>query len=151
MITKNDCFLLLSDLENRGIETKEQVTKLIKTSGINLEVLKFINQNRELELTKFYERLRKNYNDKKSKLYKEIVSVDEKAPKDIVITLSSLLTQILLYSNKVDNKQLFLKHSRADEISKVLVKYFQSYDMTLCTSMLLLIKADLKACEYLSK
>lgn len=148
MITKNDCLLLLGEISAKGIDTKEYITKTLKTNRIDLDVLKFINDNRPLELTQFYEKLRRNYNNKKSKLYKEIVQIDEKEPKDIVVTLSSLLTQILLFSNTLSNKQLFLKHSRADEISKVLVKYFQEYDMQLCISMLTLIKADLKACEY---
>lgn len=151
MITKNDCLLLLAELQDKGIETKPYVTKVIKNNNIDLDVLKFINTNRQLELTKFYNFLRQRYNEKKSKLYKEIVQIDEKQPKDIVVTLSSLLTQILLYSNKVDNKQLFLKHSRADEISKVLLKYFQNYDVQLCVTMLNLLKADLKACEYITR
>lgn len=151
MITKNDCFLLLSELSDKGIDTKPYITKLVKSSTIDLDVLKFINKNRPLEVSNFYNRLRKNYNDKKSKLYKEIVQIDEREPKDILVTLSSLLTQILLFSNQVDNKQLFLKHSRADEISKVLTKYFQDYDMTLCISILTLIKADLKALEAINK
>ena len=69
----------------------------------------------------------------------------------MIVTLSSLLTQILLYSNKVENKQLFLKHSRADEITKVLYNYFDTFDLTLSIQMLNLIKADLKACELLQK
>ena len=150
MITKNDCLLLLSELQDKGLETKPYVMKVLKDNNVNLEVLKFINDNRKLELTEFYNFLRNRYNEKKSKLYKEIVQIDEKQPKDIVVTLSSLLTQILLYSNKVENKQLFLKHSRADEISKVLVKYFQDYDVQLCVSMMNLLKADLKACEYIN-
>ena len=151
MITKNDCLLLLSELQDKGLETKPYVMKVLKDNNVNLEVLKFINDNRKLELTEFYNFLRNRYNEKKSKLYKEIVQINEKQPKDIVVTLSSLLTQILLYSNKVENKQLFLRHSRADEISKVLVKYFQDYDVQLCVSMMNLLKADLKACEYISK
>ena len=151
MITKNDCLLLLSELQDKGLETKPYVMKVLKDNNVNLEVLKFINDNRKLELTEFYNFLRNRYNEKKSKLYKEIVQIDEKQPKDIVVTLSSLLTQILLYSNKVENKQLFLRHSRADEISKVLVKYFQDYDVQLCVSMMNLLKADLKACEYIQK
>lgn len=147
MLTKNDCLLLLAEIENNGINTKEMCNKLIAHSGVDMEVLKFINNNRELELSNFYTNLRKNYNNKKSKLYKEIVQIDEKEPKDIVVTLSSLLTQILLYSNKLDNKQMFLKHSRAEEISKVLRNYFRFYDTTLCIQLLTLIKADLKALE----
>lgn len=147
MITKNDCLLLLSEINSRGTDTKRQIAKLFSSENIDLDVLKFINSHRPLEVSEFYERLRINYNNKKSKLYKEIVQVDEKEPKDIVVTLSSLLTQILLTSNKVDDKQMFLKHSRAEEISKVLTNYFLTYDTKLCYQMLLLVRADLKALE----
>lgn len=148
MLTKNDCLLLLADLKNKGEDTSVYVKKTISSNKIDLDVLKFINTKQPLDLVLFYQTLRRKYNTKKSKLYKEIVQVDEKEPKDIVVTLSSLLTQILLYSNTVENKQLFLKHARADEISKVLLSYFQSYNLKICTQLLTLIKADLKACEY---
>ena len=75
--------------------------------------------------------------------------MDEKEPKDCLVTLSSLLTQILLYSNTVKDKEQFLKHCRADEISKALVRYFQTYDLTLCLTLLRYIRADLKALESL--
>lgn len=148
MLTTNDCLLLLSEIESKGIDTKEVTTKLI-TSGLTQDVLKYIDTYRPLEVKQFYENIRKNYNNKKSKLYKEIVQIDQKQPKDIVITLSCLLTQILLFSNRVEDRQLFLNHSRADEISKVLHNYFVSYDITLCVKILNLIKADLKALESL--
>lgn len=148
MLTTNDCLLLLSEIESKGINTKEVTTKLV-TSGLTQDVLKYIDTYRPLEVKQFYENIRKNYNNKKSKLYKEIVQIDQKQPKDIVITLSCLLTQILLFSNKVEDRQLFLNHSRADEISKVLHNYFVSYDITLCVKILNLIKADLKALESL--
>ena len=151
MITKNDCLLLLAELKDRNIDTKPYVIKTLNNTSVDIEVLKFINKNRPLELGLIYESLRKRYNEGKSKLYKAIVQIDIKEPKDMIVTLSSLLTQILLYSNKVENKQLFLKHSRADEITKVLYNYFDTFDLTLSVQMLNLIKADLKACELLQK
>ena len=151
MLTKSDCLMLLSELSDKGIDTKEVTSKLVRSHNINVEVLKFINEHRNLEILSFYDRLRVNYNNKKSKLYKSIVQMDEKLPKDAVVTLSSLLTQILLYSNTVENRELFLKHSRADEISKVLSNYFTTYDLTLCVSLLSLIRADLKVLEELNK
>lgn len=147
MITKNDCLLLLSEIESLGVNTKEMTIKVINSHSIPLEVLEFIYKNKNLEILNFYFKLRKNYNMKKSKLYKEIVQIDTKEPKDIVITLSSLLTQILLYSNLVEDKQLFLKHARCEEISKVLTNYFITYDTRLCVDLLRLIRADLKALE----
>lgn len=149
MITKNDCLLLLSELEEEGIDTKDVVSTLYTSTGIDQSVLMFINGHRRFEVLNFYDRLRVNYNNKKSKLYKSIVQMDEKEPKDCLVTLSSLLTQILLYSNTVKDKEQFLKHCRADEISKALVRYFQTYDLTLCLTLLRYIRADLKALESL--
>ena len=62
-----------------------------------------------------------------------------------------LLTQILLYSKKLEeNRTLFLKHCRAEEISKILTYYFKTYDITKAIDLLKLIKADLLALETVS-
>ena len=120
MITKNDCLLLLAELTNNGIDTKQVTNDLLRSTTITKEVLTFIHKYKPFEVLNFYERLRNNYNNKKSKLYKEIVQMDTKQPKDVLITMSSLLTQILLYSNGVEDRELFLKHSRAEDIIKVM-------------------------------
>jgi len=148
MITNNDCILLLSDLENNGnIDAGNLIMKIAGKSNIDLDVLKFINDNKPLEVIEFYEHIRKNYNKKKSNLYINIVKEIEQ-PYEVLTTLSSLLTQILLYSKKLeDNQTLFLKHSRAEEISKVLAYYFKTYDITKAIQLLKLIKADLLALE----
>ena len=146
MITRNDCYLLLAEINEKGIDTSTQIKSLMSSTSIPLDVIKFINDNRQLDLSQFYENLRKNYNNKKSQLYINIVK-ETQDPDKLLVTLSALLTQILLYSNKVNDKQLFLKHSRADEISKVLTKYFIDYDLTTCIKLLRLIKADLKTLE----
>ena len=146
MITRSDCYLLLSDLQDSGIDTTKAISDLSTNKDIPISVIKFINDNRQLDLSQFYENLRKNYNNKKSQLYINIVK-ETQDPDKLLVTLSALLTQILLYSNKVNDKQLFLKHSRADEISKVLTKYFIDYDLTTCIELLRLIKADLKTLE----
>ena len=134
MITRSDCYLLLSDLQDSGIDTTKAISDLSTSKDIPISVIKFINDNRQLDLSQFYENLRKNYNNKKSQLYINIVK-ETQDPDKLLVTLSALLTQILLYSNKVNDKQLFLKHSRADEISKVLTKYFIDYDLTTCVKL----------------
>lgn len=147
MITNTDCILLLSELEEQG---NKEASELLKTVAVNnkvsLDVLKFINQSKPLDVLNFYEHIRKNYNKKKSTIYINIVKEIEK-PDEVLTTLSSLLTQILLYSRKLEDKVTFLKHSRAEEISKVLVYYFKTYDITKAIELLKLIKADLKALE----
>lgn len=148
MITNNDCILLLSDLESKGNEEAGNlIVKIAGKHSVDLDVLKFINDNRPLEVIEFYEHIRKNYNKKKSNIYINIVKEIEQ-PYEVLTTLSSLLTQILLYSKKLEeNQTLFLKHSRAEEISKVLAYYFKTYDITKAIDLLKLIKADLLALE----
>lgn len=147
MITNTDCILLLSELEEQGNKKASELLKTVVSSDkVSLDVLKFINENKPLDVLNFYEHIRKNYNKKKSTIYINIVKEIEK-PEEVLTTLSSLLTQILLYSRKLDDKVTFLKHSRAEDISKVLVYYFKTYDITKAIELLKLIKADLKALE----
>lgn len=148
MITKSDLYLLLAELQDSGIDTREQTIKLSKSDRVDINVIKFINDNRELSLTKFYEKLRKSYNDKKSKLYINIVKEKDDVT-NVITTLSALLTQIILFSKSLDDKEMFFKHSRCDEITKVLSKYFTTYDLIPAIQLIKLIKADLKAIEYI--
>ena len=146
MITKNDCILLLADIADKGVDTTVAMRKLLSSSDVNMDVIKFINDNRPFEVGQFYEQLRYNYNHKKSKLYINIVK-DIEDTQEVLTTLSALLTQILLYSKKCDDRELFLKHSRSEEISAVLTRYFKTYDLQICLQLLRLIKLDLKALE----
>ncbi|WP_300924743.1 hypothetical protein [uncultured Clostridium sp.] len=146
MISKNDCILLLTDLSNKGIDTKDQLKELMLNNQIPLPIIKFINDNRQLDLASFYEGIRKSYNQKNSNLYINIVKEIED-PTETLTTLSAMLTQILRYSKKVENKAMFLRHARAIDITKALNNYFNTFDITLCLKLLRVIKADIKALE----
>lgn len=145
MITKQDCLILLSE-----IGATDKIKELLSQSTPSVEIIKFINDNRQLDLTRFYEKIRKSYNQKHSKLYINIVKETEDV-NDVLTTLSALLTQILLFSKTTDDKIMFLRHARADEISLVLNSYFKTYDITNCLKLMRIIKADLKVCEAWSK
>ena len=146
MLQKTDLILLLTNIqeEHPDIDVKEYVDMTIKSPGINLDVLKFINEIRPLEVRQFYEKLRKSYNEKRSNLYINIVKSDETEIKDVMVIMTSLLNQIMIFANKVEEKQLFLKHARADEISKAILVYLTKYDIAPSVKLLQLIKADLK-------
>lgn len=146
MITRNDCLLLLKEIQKTGIDTKPIVNKLVQSKTISTEVLKFINSNRELSVSRFYEKIRKSYNDKRSKLYKNIVKEIED-PQEVLTTLSAMLTQIILFSKDIEDKQMFLKHSKSSEIASALNNYFTTYDLTECINLIRLIKADIKCLE----
>lgn len=149
MLTKNDLFLLLTELENEGYNIQKAVTLLYKTEGISKEVLKIINDNRHLDVADFYTLLRKNYNHKKSNIYINLVKEEFDNPNDVLITLAALNLQIMLYANKLENNQMFLKHSRGEEITQVLNNYYKTYDLIPCLKVLRIIKADLKSFETL--
>ena len=122
-LKKTDCILLLTELQDKGIDIKDNMNKLIQSPSLPLDVLKFINDNKQLDVCKFYEKIRKNYNDKKSDLYINIVKeIDD--PQEVLTTLAALQLQVILYSKKVDNKKLFLDNMRALEITYVMNNYF---------------------------
>ena len=149
MITNTDCILLLSEIGDA--KAMDFINQIAGTPKVSIEALKYINEHKPLDIINFYEHLRKTYNKQHSKVYINIVKeVDN--PNDVLITLSSLLTQILLYSNKVDddNRVLFLNHSRIKDITKVLHNYCNTYDITKAIELLRLVKADLLALEYVN-
>ena len=149
MITKNDCLSILVKLEDNGVNIDSCMRKLLVSREIPLEVLKFISDNRGLEITNFYEMLRKNHNKKKSPLYTNIVR-EIADPNEAIITLSCLLTQILLYGKKLDSSDIFFKEARAEEIARVLNDYFKTGIFDEWLTLLKLIKSDLLVLEYIA-
>ena len=150
MINRSDCLILLNELKNNGIDTTEITKELIKVKEPTLEILKFINDNKTLDARLFYEKIRKSYNNHKSKLYLNIVKGNLE-PKDILTCLASLNLQILLYNKNVENSTMFLRHMRFEEIQKVLLNYSLTGDIIPCQKLLNLFKLDLKALEEISK
>lgn len=151
MITRRDCLLLLSELEAKGVDTTEMMKLALKASDVNIEVIKFINTYRQLDANAFYEKIRKSYNQKKSALYKNIVTCDESDCSDSVLTtLAALNLQILLFSNKVSDIRMFLAHTRFEEINQAMLNYSKTFDLVPCIKVLQIVKADLKAFEYIN-
>jgi len=150
MISRSDVLLLLSELQAKGEDVSSEISELYKSQTIPLSVLKRVNDNRPLDLLNFYEKLRNSYNKKRSKMYINIMRADENVQQDpntILTTLSALLNQILQF--ECDNKPMFLKHARADEIIKVLSIYLNSYNLEPAQRLLELFKADIKVLEMI--
>ena len=151
MLQINDLVLILTDMESAGEKgAHEHLLKTLTGAKISSDTLKFINDRRPLDVTQFYERVRKNYNDKRSNLYKNIVR-DIEDPDEAITTLSAFALNLFLYSKHVDekNRQLFFKHVRAEEVTRVLNLYYKNYDVTSAIKLLRLLKADLKCFEEL--
>lgn len=146
MITRQDCLLLLSELKDDGVNVNQEMKDLIKSQTPSIELIKFINEHRQLDLSRFYDKLRKSYNAKKSNLYINIVKEIEDT-NEVLTTLSALQTQILIFAKNTEDRQMFLKHSRCEEIANVLLNYYKTYDLTNCIKLIKLIKADLKCLD----
>ena len=147
MIKKNDVLLLLTELQDNGEDVSKYISTLYKTKDIPIETIKFINDKREIDVAAFYEKLRSNYNHKKSDLYINIVKEDLNDLDEILTTLAAYNLQVLLFARKLDNKELFYKFSRVEEVTRVLNNYYKTYDIEKCRLILSLIKADLKLFE----
>ena len=151
MLQVNDLVLILTDMETSGDEgAHEQLMKTLMSSTISTNTLKYINDRRPLDVTQFYERIRKNYNDKRSSLYKNIVK-DIEDPDEAISTLSAFALNLFLYSKHVEesNRNLFFKHVRAEEVTRVLNQFYKSQDVTSAIKLLRLLKADLKCFEQI--
>lgn len=149
MLKKNDLILLLTQLQESGVDVSSQLKQVVISPEVSklIDVIKFINDNRQLDVTGFYEQLRKSYNEKRSSLYINLVREEPKDPTEVLITLASLNLQILLYAKHIDNPQLFLSHSRAEEITRVLNNYYKTYDLKPVLLLRDLIRSDLKVFE----
>ena len=150
MITKNDCLSILTKLDESGVSgVNSYLRKLVVARDIPLEVLKFISDNRGLEVSKFYEMLRRSHNQKKSPLYTNILKeIDD--PQEVITTLSCLLTQILLYGKKLENRDQFFREVRAEELTRVLNNYFKTGLYEECLNLIKVIKSDLLVLEYIA-
>lgn len=148
MIKKTDILLLLTELQDSGEDVKQYINKLYKTPSIPLDVIKFINSHRQLDVVNFYEKLRSNYNRKKSDLYINIVKEIEDV-EEVLTTLAAYNLQVLLFARKLENKEAFYKATRVEEVTRVLNTYYQDYDISSCQTLLTLIKADIKLFEEL--
>ena len=94
--------------------------------------------------------LERNIIQSKSKLYTNIVR-GVNTDTDCITTLNCLLTQILLYGAKLENKEKFFKEVRAEEISRVMNEFFRDDTIDRASALLGLIRSDLLVLEYISR
>ena len=147
-ISKTDCLVLLNELQESGIDCAQITKTLLKSTGPTVEVLKFINDNRPMDLAMFYEKLRKSYNNKKSTLYINLMKdPDVGNINKILSTLNSYALQATLFSEQLQNKQMFYRFVRLQEVYQCLYYYTKTYDLTPCIKLLSMIKADIKVLE----
>lgn len=138
--------MLLTELQEKGEDVSKYIKTLYKTPEIPLDTIKFINEHRELDVVSFYEKLRSNYNHKKSDLYINIVKETDDLS-EILTTLAAYNLQVLLFAKKLTDKDSFYKASRVEEVTRVLNNYYKTYDIDKCRLLLALIKADIKLFE----
>lgn len=150
MFTKTDCLSLLFELRDKGVDVDKDIKYLLIHNEPTLDIIRTINNNMELSIRAFYEKLRKSYNNNKSKLYINIVKENNLEPKEVLCTLASLQLQILLFNKTLDDPS-FLRTARFNEICDCLKVYYTSGDIIPSQKLLELFKADLKFLEETNK
>jgi DNA-binding Lrp family transcriptional regulator len=151
MITKSDVTILLNDLQERGVDINGYLRELYSTPSIPSNIIKFLNENRSFDIANFYEKLRHNYNKKRSDLYLNIVKELDDNVEEVLTTLASYNLQVLLYARNLEDKEMFYRNSRVEEVTRVLNNYYKTFDIESCIKVLSLIKADIKVFESLRK
>lgn len=136
IITRQDLLTLASD----------DVELLKEVYSNPVDVVKELKENGKLEIFTFYDKLRHAYNDKKSKVYINIMKEVED-PKKVLTTLSALVTQILLFSEKSTNREIFLNHSKLSDILKALQSYSTTQNVDDGIGIIKEIKQDIKQVE----
>ncbi len=141
MIQTSDVLILLSELGRDGINVDEQMSSVLAGANI-VDTLKFIKDHKDIDAINFYNKIRKNYNDNKSKLYINILKeIDD--PKEVLSTLSALELQIILSGKKINNPVMFYKVMRLEEILECLLNYSKTYDILPCIDLIKKYKADI--------
>lgn len=149
MLQKQDIILLLTNLEEQGVDVENELIKVATSSSIPLDVVSFINKRQQLDITKFYEKIRKSYNNKKNTLYKNLIHEDINI-ENVLTTLSSFILQINIFSQNVEKKNLgvFYRNARVEEITNALTEYYKNYNIIPAVKLLKLLRCDLLAFEY---
>ena len=99
MIAKTDIILLLTEMQKAGLDTANDIKQVLNSNVIPLDIIRKINDYKSIDIVNFYDKLRKSYNDKHSKLYKNIMKSDENLlndPKSALTTLSALFSLVLV-------------------------------------------------------
>jgi hypothetical protein len=148
-ISKQECLNLLFELKNNGVDTSAQIKTLLLQKSPSIEIIKFINDHKELDIRRFYEKLRRSYNDKHSKLYINIVKCNEIDSDELICCAGALLQQILLFNRNAESND-FLTQARFNEILDCLKHYYETKDLIQVRTLLNLVKADLKILEEIS-
>ena len=138
---------LLFDLKKKGLDVDSDIKYMMTHSEPTLEIIKKINDNMDLSIRAFYDKLRKSYNNGHSKLYINIVKENDLEPKEVLCTLGSLQLQILLFNKTLGDDPFFLGNARFNEICDCFKKYYETGDIIPCRELLNLFKVDLKFLE----
>ena len=147
MITKVNALTLLFQMKDKGVDVDSDIKYLMTHTEPTLDIIRKINDNIDLSIRAFYEKLRKSYNNNHSKLYINIVKENGLEPKEVLCTLGSLQLQILLFNKTLDDDPFFLGNARFNEICDCFKVYYETGDIIPCRKLLSLFKTDLKFLE----
>lgn len=124
MIDKMDVYKKLFIIKNSGESIDGYLNKVIVSETPDKDVISFINEKLGLAQYSFLKDLKDKYNSKVSKVYKRILT-ETLSTSELTITLSSLTTQVFIYSKDMDaaDKQEFYKEMYITDCLDAITSY----------------------------
>lgn len=149
MLSKNTCYKILLEMRDDGQNVTRYINLVSSNTIVPKEVIQFINNQRPLKVTEYYDELRKLHNKKHVKLYKELLEESRDDIQRMTKVLSSYITRALIYTENMDgqDKFNFLENARIPDCSVALSKYFIDKDDSLIKETFDLIRTDIKILE----
>ena len=148
MIDKQYCYRLLFEEQQNGTNCEQYIKDLALSVSIPKNVIRFLNDVRKPEVTKFFEDLRERNKKRTHKLYGTLMSDTEDVCK-LSKALSSYVTQALIFTEtmpEMQKKEVF-QQLRLTEAIEALNSYFTNNDIKLILNVCRSISSDIKLLE----
>lgn len=152
-VTRIDAYKILFEKKDSGEDVSKYLDAMTKSSSsqVPLEVLEFLGyiKKEPTAFEEFAELLRSKSNNKKSKLYKELLN-DKATIDDQVKSLSSYITNVLIACEKLEDEDTRVDLWNSSSISQVanaLSMYFSTADSKIIEDMINNIRQKLIDCK----
>lgn len=145
MLNKHDCYEILFNMANEGLDVHDEISKVMTTENyIPKIVINYLKENND-PTVKFY----LNLNNKAHKIIKEILTCDNKPVSTYIKIATSLITQATITLEHMDPKDiksqnLLIKSLKLSDISQSLSTYFNSGDFTSLVEIIKETRKDVK-------
>jgi hypothetical protein len=149
VISKIDCYKLLNEIQNSGIDIKDTLTELTNNVNVTKNIINFINKHRPQNIYLFYKELQHKNSKRKNKLYQNLLK-DNNTETERLLSLTSYISQVFLFTEKMETveKLKFYQQSNLTQCISALYNYVEKKDYSEILNIYDLISTDIKIFVY---